>query len=104
MRRLQEREERRKKKEGSGGRASRQATAVQARSKVPTERMSLPRRIGGYLHEVRQEMRKVTWPTREQLIAYSTVTVITSAVLTGVIFGLDVVAKEAVIWLVQRGR
>jgi preprotein translocase subunit SecE len=105
MRRLQEREERRKKsKDGAGGRASRQATAVQARGKVPAERKSIVRRIAGYLHEVRLEMRKVTWPTREQMIAYSTVTVITSVFLTAVIFGLDVVVKEAVLWLVERGR
>jgi preprotein translocase subunit SecE len=105
MRRLQEREERRKKRKDAGGsRASRQAAAVQARSKTPTERKPIHRRIAGYLHEVRLEMRKVTWPTQEQMIAYTTVTVITTIFLTAVIFGLDVVVKEAVVWLVeQRG-
>ncbi len=103
MRRLQEREERRKKsKDGAGGPASK-AAAAQARAKAPTERKPIPRRIADYLHEVRVEMRKVTWPTREQMIAYTTVTVITSVALTGIIFGLDVVVKEAVLWLVERG-
>jgi hypothetical protein len=36
------------------------------------------------------------------MIAFTTVTVITSAVLTGVIFGLDVAMKEFVFWLVAR--
>jgi preprotein translocase subunit SecE len=55
-----------------------------------------------YLHEVRQELRKVTWPTREQMIAFTAVTVITSVVLTAVVFGLDVIMKEFVFWLVDR--
>ncbi|HIE21809.1 MAG TPA: preprotein translocase subunit SecE [Acidimicrobiia bacterium] len=105
MRRLQEREERRKKrKDGGGSRASRQATAVQARPKAPAERTSIFRRIAGYLHEVRLELSKVTWPTREQMIAYTTVTMITTVFLTAVIFGLDVAVKDAVLWLVERRR
>ncbi len=104
MRRLQEREERRKKrKDGQGGRASKSAAVAQARAKTPTERKPVHRRVADYLHEVRVEMRKVTWPTREQMIAYTAVTLITSVVLTGVIFGLDVTVKEAVLWLIERG-
>ena len=100
MRRLQEREERRRKKEeAKGSRAQRKAAALQ--SKGSGERKSFFNRVRDYLHEVRQELRKVTWPTREQMIAFTTVTVITSTVLTAVIFGLDVVAKEAVLWLVE---
>ena len=101
MRRLQEREERRKKKEEGGSRAQRRASAMQAKAAAPKERKSFFRRVRDYLHEVRQEMRKVTWPTREQMIAFTTVTVITSAVLTGVIFGLDFAAKNFVLWLVE---
>jgi preprotein translocase subunit SecE len=100
MRRLQEREERRKKKEEAGGKAKRKAAAV---SKTPAqaERKPFIRRVRDYFHEVRQELRKVTWPTRDQMVAFTTVTVITSAVLTGVIFGLDVAAKQFVLWLVE---
>lgn len=101
MRRLQEREERRKKKEEGGGKAARKASQIQARSQAPTERMSLFRRIAGYLHEVRVELKKVTWPTRDQMIAFTAVTVITSVVLTGVIFGFDIAAKQATLWLVD---
>ncbi len=100
MRRLQEREERRRKKEeAKGSKAQRKAAALQ--SKGSGERKSFFNRVRDYLHEVRQELRKVTWPTREQMIAFTTVTVITSTVLTAVIFGLDVLAKEAILWLVE---
>ena len=104
MRRIQEREERLQKKQDPGkDKASRRAAALQ--SKAPTsERKSLIRRLGGYLHEVRQEMRKVTWPTREQMIAFTTVTVVTCVLLTGVIFGIDIVMKEFVFKLLEWSR
>ena len=105
MRRLQEAEERRRKREqekDGQSRTQRKAAAVQAGAPEAAERRSLPARVRDYLHEVRVEMRKVTWPTREQMIAFTTVTVITSVVLTGVIFGFDVVAKEFVLWLVEQ--
>ncbi len=101
MRRMQEREERLQKKGDSGrDKAQRRASAMQ--SKAPTERKSFWARIREYLHEVRQELRKVTWPTREQMIAFTTVTLITSTVLTAVVFGLDIVMKEFVFWLVSK--
>lgn len=101
MRRMQEREERLQKK-GDSGRDKANRRAAAASKAPPGERKSLWARLREYLHEVRQELRKVTWPTREQMIAFTAVTVITSVVLTGVIFGLDIVMKEFVFWLVQR--
>jgi len=103
MRRLQEAEERRRKKAEETGpsKAQRRAAAMQSRAQTPGERKTLPRRIGEYLHEVRVELKKVTWPNREQMIAFTTVTLITTTILTGVIFGLDVAAKQFVLWLVE---
>jgi preprotein translocase subunit SecE len=102
MRRLQEAEERRRKKEQGGqSAAQRKASAMQNRAPETGERKSLIDRIRDYLHEVRVEMRKVTWPNREQMIAFTTVTLITSAVLTLVIFAFDIGAKEVVLWLVD---
>jgi len=102
MRRLQEAEERRRKKEqGSQSKAQRKATAMQNRAPETGERKSSFARIRDYLHEVRVELRKVTWPTRDQMVAFTTVTLITSAVLTLVVFGFDVAAKEFVLWLVE---
>jgi preprotein translocase SecE subunit len=47
------------------------------------------------------ELRKVTWPTREQMIAFSSVTLITTAALTVITFGFDAAAKELVLTLVE---
>jgi preprotein translocase subunit SecE len=105
IRRLQEAEERRRKKDREGqSKAQRKAAAVQNRAPDTNERKSLPARIRDYLHEVRVELRKVTWPTREQMIAFTTVTLITSTALTIVIFGFDVAAKEFILWLVDLTR
>jgi preprotein translocase subunit SecE len=102
IRRLQEAEERRRKKEQGGqSKAQRRAQSLQNRGPDTGERKSFFARIRDYLHEVRVELKKVTWPTREQMIAFTTVTLITSVALTAVIFGFDVAAKEFVLWLVE---
>src|SRR5690606_28965993 len=102
MRRLQEAEERRRKKENEGQTtAQRRAASTAAKAQAPTERKSFFRRVGEYLHEVRQELRKVTWPNREQMITFTTITLITTTVLTLVIFGFDILAKEGVFQLLE---
>ena len=102
IRRLQEAEERRRKKEQGGqSRAQRKAASLQSRGSDTAERKSILARIRDYLHEVRVELKKVTWPTREQMIAFTSVTLITTVALTAVIFGFDVAAKEFVLWLVE---
>jgi preprotein translocase subunit SecE len=102
IRRLQEAEERRRKRDREGqSKAQRKAAALQSRAAPEAERKSLFARVRDYLHEVRVELRKVTWPTREQMVAFTTVTLITSVALTFVIFGFDVAAKEFLLWLVE---
>ena len=103
IRRLQEAEERRRKREREGqSKAQRKAAALQSRAAPEVkERKSFFARVKDYLHEVRVELRKVTWPTREQMIAFTTVTLITTVALTFVIFGFDVAAKEFILWLVE---
>ena len=94
QRRLMEREERRQKsQEGS----SRREQAAARASAAPSERVSLWKRLTSFLHDVRLEMKKVSWPTQQQMIAFTAVTVITSTALTLLIFGLDVALKQAVL-------
>ena len=44
-----------------------------------------------FLKEVRQELKKVIWPTRRELVTYTLVVLATVIVLTSFVFGLDVV-------------
>ena len=42
-----------------------------------------------FLREVRGELRKVAWPSRDETINYSIVVLATIVVLTAMIYGLD---------------
>jgi preprotein translocase subunit SecE len=49
-----------------------------------------------FLKEVRQELKKVNWPTRQELIAYTIVVLVSVVVLTSLVFGLDYVFSKAI--------
>ncbi|MFT6943321.1 MAG: preprotein translocase subunit SecE [Nitriliruptoraceae bacterium] len=50
-----------------------------------------------FLKEVRQELRKVNWPSRSQVISYTSVVLVVTAVLTTLIWGVDWVISNAVL-------
>jgi preprotein translocase subunit SecE len=52
-----------------------------------------------FVGEVRGELRKVVWPTREELINYSVVVFLTIVILTSIIAGLDYITGEGVLRL-----
>jgi preprotein translocase subunit SecE len=54
--------------------------------------------IRQYLREVRDEMRKVAWPTRPEVKRYSIIVVITVIVYTAVVAGFDFVFAEFSQW------
>ena len=57
-----------------------------------------PRRWRAFLHEVRVEMRQVTWPTRREVFITTWVVMVTVAFFGVFFFGVD----SASSWLVQR--
>ena len=60
-------------------------------------------RVGAaeFTRQVRAELRKVAWPTRAEVINFSTVVFVALVLLTGLIFGLDYVFGKAVIYLFE---
>jgi len=50
-----------------------------------------------FLREVRQELKRVNWPTRQELIAYTVVVLVSVTVLTSLVFGLDYVFSKLVL-------
>lgn len=59
---------------------------------VPTAKSpAKENRLGKYFRDVRAEMRKVQWPNRKELVAYTNVTLLTVAVVSVVIFLIDLV-------------
>ena len=82
MRRLQEKEEERaRRRRAEGARRERR------------ERVG----VRQYLHEVRQEMRKVAWPTREQTTTFSVVVLVSSLFVTAMTFAMDFAFKEGIL-------
>ena len=54
-----------------------------------------------FLTEVRNEMRRVTWPSRTEVYATTIVVIITSAFFGLYLFGLDLLLNAAVNWIFQ---
>ncbi len=96
MRRLQEAEERRAKKRGRGPQRRRS-------QQKPGERVPIWKRLWTFLGEVRTELKRVSWPTRTQMVAFTTVTLITTTAITLYIFGLDLGFGETILWLLKVG-
>ena len=80
----------------------RQGTTVDRARAASSARRSAPEQrkktgVRQFLKEVRQELRKVLWPTRRELITYTIVVLVTVVVLTAYVFGLDVVFSKFVL-------
>ena len=85
MRRLQAKEEARTKKQGQ-----QQPTKKKERTGVRQ-----------FFHEVRAELKKVTWPSRQELQTYTIVVFGLSTALTLYIFALDWMFTRGVIWFLN---
>jgi preprotein translocase subunit SecE len=82
--------------DGEQTRPSRDAAAAQRR---PPRERTKPRQ---FLREVKAELRKVAWPSREEVIRLSGVVLFTVIVLTALIFGLDYVFAKSVFFLFDK--
>lgn len=90
MRRLQAKEEERIKKKRA------ESSRPQKRLKKSQE-LNFFQRIAKYIREVRQELKKVAWPSNEELITYTVVVFTMTTVLTLVIFGMDWVFNQLIV-------
>ena len=55
-------------------------------------------KLGGYIIEVRKEMRKVNWPKRQELLSNTTLTLVASFIVALFIFGAD----QVISWVLAR--
>jgi preprotein translocase subunit SecE len=56
-----------------------------------------------FLKEVRQELKKVAWPTRQEMVAYTIVVLVAVVVLTSLVFGMDLVFAKGVLRIFGQG-
>jgi preprotein translocase subunit SecE len=52
-----------------------------------------------FVREVRVELKKVAWPTRGEVINYSTVVLVTLILLIGLILALDYTFSKSILFL-----
>jgi preprotein translocase subunit SecE len=76
-------------------------TAVKERAKSdPTEKkVGVFGRVGRFVREVIAELRKVIWPTRSELLTYTTVVVVFVAIMLAIVSGLDYVYARGVLFV-----
>ena len=86
LRRLAEREEQRER---------------DRRAKGPAKRARRRVNIIQFFSEVRTELKRVAWPTRRQVVVFTTVVIITAGAVTLYTFGLDMGFKQAILSLLQ---
>ena len=107
QRRLQEVEKRRQEKaeQVEKGKSGSKSAVQRAQSRRPaaTSEKNFFQRVVQFFKEVRAEMRRVSWPTRDQMVAFTTVTLITTTALTLFTFALDIGFKAGILFLLERG-
>jgi preprotein translocase subunit SecE len=52
-----------------------------------------------FLREVRGEMKRVAWPSRKEVVSYSTVVLVTVAIMMALVFALDSLFGQFVLWI-----
>ena len=52
---------------------------------------------GQFFREIRQELKKVAWPSRRELFSYTLVVLMTVVILTSFVFALDFVISRGVL-------
>jgi preprotein translocase subunit SecE len=95
MKRMQERQERRAKGSVAERREAAQ-TSVRRGSGAPAEGKKKRAGARQFLKEVRQELKKVDWPSRRELVSYTVVVLVTVVVMTSLVFGLDFVFSKLI--------
>jgi preprotein translocase subunit SecE len=95
MKRMQEKAERQQKRSAHDRAAAPAAASRRAQSQEKRKRTS----IRQFLKEVRLELKKVDWPSRQELISYTVVVLVTVVVLTSFVFVLDLAFSKAIVKL-----
>ncbi|ASW53517.1 preprotein translocase subunit SecE [Plantactinospora sp. KBS50] len=86
---------------GTATRARKRAEAADSRPKAKSEtgRVGIFGRFGRFFREVVAELRKVIWPTRNELLTYTAVVVVFVAVVLAIVTGLDFAFGRGVLWV-----
>ena len=81
-----------------GSTAVRERTADSPKAAKDVRRTGFLGRIGNFFREVVSELRKVIWPTRKELLTYTSVVIAFVVIMTAIVVGLDYVFAKGVLW------
>ena len=65
----------------------------------PERRRSPLGRLGLFYRQIIAELRKVVWPTRNELTTYTTVVIVFVAIVVGIVATLDFGFSKLVLWV-----
>jgi preprotein translocase subunit SecE len=75
-----------------------------ARTRDKDEQVGLFRRIPIFIREVFAELQKVIWPTRKELLTYTSVVVVFVAIMMTIVGLLDLGFASALLWVFGSGQ
>ena len=78
------------------GKAGRADTAVAGRVRTDADKPEDTRTVRAYLKQVVEELRKVIWPTRNQMVTYTVVVFLFLIFMTALVSGVDFGAGKLV--------
>jgi len=83
-----------------------QRAQMRGRAPIPVQQQQRRERVGirQYLRDIQTELRRVIWPTANEVVTYSIVVVVVVSLLTGIVFGLDYFFFKAILKLFASGR
>ena len=76
--------------------------AMRQRRQVAVERKARTR-PSEFFRQVRAELKKVAWPSRQELVSYTVVVLVAVVVLTSLVFGLDFFFSKVVLRVFGQG-
>ncbi len=80
---------------------TRGATTTPERGRVPKK--PLPARVSLFYRQVLAELRKVIWPTRKELITYTTVVLVFVVIMVLLVAAYDFAFTKAVLAIFGKG-
>lgn len=97
--------------DGAGAGVNREMKRMMKKREGAADRLRRPPTVAGrkrtkpltFLKEVRGELGRVAWPTRQEVMTYSVVVLVTVIFFMVVIAGIDYVALKGVLLLIERG-
>ena len=81
---------------------SNETTIEQNGERAPRGPLGWFQRAGEFLREVRNEMKRVTWPSQREVYATTVVVILTSMFFGIYLFAVDLALNNAVQWLFKR--